>query len=130
MDKTISKSRLWTGRIMSGLVILFLTFDGIVKLMNIQPVVDGMKQLGYPVDLAIPLGVVLLTSTILYVIPKTSFIGGILLTGYLGGAVATHVRVQDPLFTHTLFPVYFGILLWAGLYLRDRRLTFLTGATV
>lgn len=126
----ISKSRLWTGRILSGLAILFLTFDSVIKLMNIQPVVDGMKQLGYPVDLAIPLGVVLLTSTILYAIPKTSFIGAILLTGYLGGAVATHARVQDPLFTHTLFPVYFGVMIWAGLYLRDRRLAFLTGATI
>jgi hypothetical protein len=126
----ISKSRLWTGRILSGLAILFLTFDSVIKLMNIQPVVDGMKQLGYPVDLAIPLGVVLLTSTILYAIPKTSFIGAILLTGYLGGAVATHARVQDPLFTHTLFPVYFGVMIWAGLYLRDRRLAFLTGAAI
>ena len=83
---------------------------------------EGTVKLGYPETVIVPLGIILLTCTILYVIPRTSVLGAILLTGYLGGAVATHVRVGDPLFTHVLFPVYLGVLIWGGLYLRDDRL--------
>ena len=93
-----------------------------MKLIKLAPVVEATVKIGWPESLIIPLGIVLLICTILYVIPSTSVLGAILLTGYLGGAVATHVRIGDPLFTHVLFPVYLGVLLWLGLYLRDGRL--------
>src|SRR4030095_10221049 len=121
----ISRKRLWAGRIMSGLPALFLLVDGGAKLAKPAPVVEGTGQLGYPETAIVPLGIVLLACTILYLIPRTSVLGAILLTGYLGGAVATHVRVGDPLFTHTLFPIYFGVLIWGGLYLRDNRISSL-----
>src|SRR5262249_33407352 len=117
----VSKPALWTGRILSGLMALLLLADGVAKLFKPAAVVEGTIKLGYPESAIIPLGIVLVASTILYVIPRTSVLGAILLTGYLGGAVATHVRVGDPLLTHTLFPVFFGILIWGGLYLRNRR---------
>jgi len=85
-------------------------------------VVEGTVHLGYSETVILPLGVILLACTLLYAFPKTSVLGAILLTGYLGGAVASHVRISDPLFTHVLFPVYLGILIWGGLYLRDGRL--------
>ena len=116
------KRRIWAGRILTAIPILFLLFDGVTKLMLEQHVVAAMPQLGWPVALARPLGVILLASLALYVIPRTSVLGAILLTGYLGGAVATHVRISDPLVSHALFPVYVGMLVWGGLYLRDERL--------
>ena len=117
-----SKRRLWTGRIMSALPALFLLVDGVGKLVKPAPVVEGTVQLGYPESVLVGLGIVLLACTVLYVIPRTAVLGAILLTGYLGGAVATHVRVGSPLFSHILFPVYLAVLLWGGLYLRDERL--------
>jgi hypothetical protein len=117
-----SKARLWTGRIISTLAALFLFMDGVMKLMKPEMVVKATVQLGYPESVIPGLGVVLLVCVVLYVIPRTSVLGAILLTGYLGGAVATHVRVGDPLLTHTLFPVFVALLIWGGLYLRDRRL--------
>jgi hypothetical protein len=120
-----SKRRLWVGRIMAGFVVLFLLIDGVMKLIKPPPVVQATVELGYPESSIIGLGIVLLTCVVLYVIPKTSLLGAILLTGYLGGAVATHVRVGSPLFTHTLFPVYLGALVWGGLFLRDRRMSML-----
>jgi hypothetical protein len=117
-----SKKALWAGRIMSGLPAAFLLLDAVMKFARPIDVVRGTVELGYSENVIIPLGVVLLISTILYLIPQTAILGAILLTGYLGGAVATHVRVANPLFTHTMFPIYFGILLWGGLVLRDRRL--------
>ncbi len=121
--QTASGSRvtLWTGRIVSGLPTLFLLFDAIAKLFKPAPVVEATVRLGYPESVIIPLGIVLLTCTILYVIPRTAMLGAILLTGYLGGAVATHVRAGDGWFP-ILFPVLLGMLLWGGLYLRDDRL--------
>jgi len=118
----VNRTHLWAGRIMTGIPVLFLLFDGVIKLIGIQPVVDGMQKLGYPAGLATGIGTLLLGCLALYVIPRTSMLGAILLTGYLGGAVATHVRVGDPLISHALFPVYVGLLLWGGLYLRDGRL--------
>jgi len=118
----LSKGRLWTGRIMSALPALFLFMDGVGKLVKPAPVVEGTVQLGYPESVLLGLGIVLLTCTSLYVIPRTAVLGAILLTGYLGGAVATHVRVGSPLFSHILFPVYIAVLIWGGLYLRDERL--------
>jgi DoxX-like family len=119
---SLSKGRLWTGRIMSALPALFLLIDAVGKLVKPAPVVEGTVQLGYPESVLLGLGIVLLTCTVLYVIPRTAIFGAILLTGYLGGAVATHVRVGSPLFSHILFPVYLAVLIWGGLYLRDERL--------
>ena len=120
----VSKKTLWAGRIMSYLPALFLLFDAISKLVKPAPVVEATVALGYPESVVVPLGIVLLICTVLYLIPKTAVLGAILLTGYLGGAVATHVRVSDSLFT-IIFPVIFGILIWGGLYLRDERLRML-----
>ena len=117
---TIPKGALWTDRVLSALPILFLLFDGAIKLVKIQPVIDSMAALGYP-DVARGLGVLELVCTILYAIRRTALLGAILLTGLLGGAIATHLRVQDPWLTHTLFPLYVGALLWTGLALRDGR---------
>ena len=99
--------------------------DGVMKLIKPPPVVHATVELGYPESSIIGLGIVLLACVVLYVIPKTSLLGTILLTGYLGGAVATHVRVGSPLFTHTLFPVYLGALVWGGLFLRNPRMRML-----
>ena len=118
----ISTTALWTGRILSGLVILFLLFDGAIKLIPLDIVIETSRQLGIPTNLAVTLGVLTLVGTLLYAYPRTSVLGAILLTGYLGGAIYVHVRAGSPLFSHTLFGVYLGILLWGGLYLRDGRL--------
>jgi DoxX-like family len=120
-----SKKSVWAGRILSGLVVLFLIPDGLVKFIRPAPVLEAFAHLGWPVSLANTLGILLLTCTALYVFPGTSILGAILLTGYLGGAVATHLRAGDPLFSHVLFPTYLGTLLWLGLYLRDDRLRVL-----
>ncbi len=117
-----SKAARWTAYVLSGLVVAFLLFDAIVKLIMIPAVVEGSQKLGYPPETMPGIGWVLLLCTMLYVIPRTSVLGAILLTGYLGGAVATHVRVGDPLFSHVLFPVYVGVLAWAGLLLREDRI--------
>jgi hypothetical protein len=107
----------------SGLVVLFLLFDGAIKLVPLQVVIDTVIPLGWPSDPALwrTLGVVLIASALLYATPRTSILGAILITAYLGGAIATHVRISSPLFSHTLFGVYLGIALWAGLWLRDPR---------
>jgi hypothetical protein len=114
----------WTGRALSGLVVLFLLFDGAIKLVPLQVVIDTVVPLGWPTDPVTwrALGVMLIASALLYAYPRTGFLGAILITAYLGGAVATHVRVGSPLFSHTLFGVYVGIALWAGLWLRDPRI--------
>ncbi len=119
MSNTISKPALWTGRVLTGLVLLFLVMDISLKFMGVPQVAEAMTQLGWPVSSAVPLAVLLLVCGLLYAFPKTSVLGAVLLTGYLGGAVATHVRIGDPLFSHTLFGVYVGIALWLGLWLRD-----------
>ncbi len=117
---TVSK-RPWAGIILSGLPALFLLFDAVGKSIKPEAVVKATVSLGYQEGVILPLGIVLLVCTILYIIPKTSFLGAILLTGYLGGAVATHVRAGGSAF-EILFPVIFGVMLWGGLYLRDTRL--------
>jgi hypothetical protein len=117
-----SKKRQWAGRIVSGLVILFLLMDAGMKIMKAAAAVQGTVRVGYPESVVVGIGLVLLASTILYAVPQTSVLGAILLTGYLGGAVATNVRVGNPLFSFVLAPVYVGILTWLGLYLRDPRL--------
>src|SRR5713101_8597736 len=114
-----SRRSVWVGRVLSGLVVLFLIPDGIIKFIKPAPVVETSAHLGLPLSLANTLGIILLICTAIYVFPRTSVLGAILLTGYLGGAVATHLRVGDPLFSHVLFPTYLGVLLWGGLYLRE-----------
>jgi hypothetical protein len=118
---SISKSSLWAGRILSGLVVLFLIFDGVTKAIKVPQVVQATVQVGFPESTVVGIGIALLIATALYVIPRTSVLGAILLTGYLGGATATNVRIGSSVF-NTCFPVIFGILVWLGLYLRDSRL--------
>ena len=108
-----SKTSLWAGRIISGLVVLFMVFDGAIKVLRLPPAIEGTLSLGYPVSVVFPLGIIVLVCILLYVIPQSSVLGAILLTAYLGGAVATHVRVGNPLFSHVLFPTYIGV--WPGL---------------
>lgn len=119
-----SKFMLWAGRIITGVVILFMTFDTGVKLIEMDIVRETMLQLGYPLRLAsgFEIGVIEAICLVLYVIPRTSVLGAILLTAVMGGAIASHLRVGSPLPTHTLFGVYLGILIWAGIYLRNPRL--------
>ena len=117
-----SRAQLWTGRALSGIAVLFLLLDSVGKLLRVQPVMDGTTQLGYAPDVVLPLGVVLISCVAAYVLPSTSVLGALLLTAYLGGAVATHVRIDNPLLTHVLFPTYVAAFLWAGLILRDPRL--------
>jgi hypothetical protein len=117
-----TKAQMWTGRVLSGIAVLFLAMDAVMKVMQIPAAVQGTKELGYPAGVILPLGIIQLICLALYLLPRTRVLGAILWTGYLGGAVATHVRVGNPLFTHILFPVYVALLLWGGLYLRDLRL--------
>ena len=115
----------WPGRVLTALPVLFLAFDVTIKLMKIQPVVDSFTQLGIPVELARVVGTVELICLVLYCIPRTAVLGATLLTGYLGGAVLTHLRIGSPLLCHTLFPIYIGIMLWGALWLRDLRVRVL-----
>jgi DoxX-like family len=110
------------GRVLSGLAVLFLLFDAVGKLLEIPPVVAGSTALGYPPGTVFTIGMIELLCVVAYVIPSASVLGAVLLTGYLGGAIATHLRVQNPLFTHTLFPIYVAFFVWGGLFLRDASL--------
>lgn len=118
----VSKARIWTGRIISGLVVLFFVFDSVMKFVKPAPVVEASAHLGLPDSVIVYIGITLLACTVLYAIPRTFVLGAVLLTGYLGSAVVTHLRVGDLLFSHVLFPTYVGVLLWAGLYVREVRL--------
>jgi len=120
--ESIPATQLWIGRVLSGLVIVFLFADAAGKLFRAGPVMEGAARLGYPADTVFTMGVLLLVGAILYTIPKTSVMGAIYLTGFLGGALATHFRVGSPLFTHVLFSVYVASLMWGGLVLRNPRL--------
>jgi len=121
--ETISKSRLWTGRIMSWFAILFLLFDASIKFARIPEVIQTtVNELGYAEHHILVHGFLGLITTVLYIIPRTSILGAVLLTGFLGGAIASNLRVDNPLFSHILFPVYVGILVWGGIWLRDERL--------
>ena len=125
----LSKRRLWAGRILTGLVGLFLLFDAGIKILRLPPAVAGTVELGYPAHVVFGIGLCALGCLALYLIPRTAVLGAVLLTGYLGGAIATHVRVGNPLFTHTLFPIYVAALIWGGLALRDARLRTLLAAS-
>nr|WP_246740010.1 DoxX family protein [Bradyrhizobium aeschynomenes] len=124
LDQPVSRAELWSGRILSGLVTLFLLFDGAIKLIPLDVVTQTMDQMGYGSSdgMARALGLLTLLCTALYALPATSLLGAILLTGYLGGAIASHVRIGSPLFSHVLFGLYLGLMVWGGLWLRDRRL--------
>jgi hypothetical protein len=115
----VSRKMLWTGRIISTLPVLLLLFSASMKFAKPPAAVDGFKKFGYPEHLLLPLGIVEVSCTIIYLIPRTSVLGAILLTGYLGGATATHVRVSDPSF---VMPLLCGVLVWLGLFLREKRL--------
>jgi hypothetical protein len=117
-ENPISKTSLWIGRVISILCVLFLLFDSIVKLIKPQFVVEATVKMGYPENTIVGIGIALLVCTILYVIPLTSVLGAIFITGYLGGAVASSVRLEQPF----IFPIIFAFLVWLGLYLRDSRL--------
>ena len=118
----VSTGRIWAGWIISGLTAAFMLFDAAGKFTKPKQVVDAFAHIGWPIQLSSAVGTILLACTVLYVVPQTSVLGAILLTGYLGGAVATNLRLASPLLTHTLFPVYFGVLSWVGLWLRQPRL--------
>lgn len=121
MENAISKPARWTSYIMSGLVILFMLMDSIMKFVKPAEVIEGTVALGFTEQHLVVIGTVGLISTLLYAFPRTSVLGAVLLTAYFGGAVATHVRMNNPLFSHTLFTVYFGIFVWGGLWLRNRK---------
>ena len=111
----------WAGRVLSGIAVLFLAWDAAMKLLMVQPVLETNAALGYSVGAIRPIGFIELACLALYVVPRTAVVGAVLWTGYLGGAIATHVRVDSPLLSHTLFPIYVAALLWGGLFLRDPR---------
>jgi DoxX-like family len=119
-----SRAAIWFGRVLSGLVVAFMLFDSGIKFVPLPVVIETMSQIGWPatVDMARVLGVLGLVSAVFYAIPRTSMIGAILLTGYLGGAIATQLRIGAPLFSHVLFGVYLGLMVWGGLVLRNDRL--------
>ncbi len=119
--RSLGRGAVWTGRIISGFAVLFMLFDSITKIIRNSYVMKASVGLGYPPAMIPVVGAILLACVVVYVIPRTSIIGAVLLTGYLGGAVASNLRIGTPLFSNILFPVYFGIIVWAGLYLRNRR---------
>lgn len=121
----MASTRKWTGRILTGVVAAFLLVDGGVKVLAPAFAAANSGQLGIPVQLILPIGIIELACLAAYLIPQTSALGALLLTGFLGGAIATHLRVGDPLLGYTLFPIYVAALLWAGLFLRDDRLRVL-----
>ena len=124
----MTASHKWMSRAgwaLSGLMIVFMLFDSVSKLALERHVVAATTQIGYPLEVIRPLGAISLVCTLLYAVPRTSILGAILLTAYLGGAIASKVRIEDPLFSSVLFGVYFGVLVWGGLYLRDQQLRFL-----
>jgi len=116
-----STARLWTGRVVTGIAVLFLTFDAVVKVLKLGPAVQATTELGFPESLLVTIGVIELVCLIVYLVPRTSVLGAVLWTGYLGGAVATKVRLEAPLLSSSLFPIYVALFVWGGLWLRDRR---------
>jgi len=124
-----SNKSLWTGRILSGVGVAFMLFDATIHVMKPAAVIEGFAKLGFPVSVAVPLGIIELVCVVLYLIPRTSVFGAILLTGYLGGAIASQVRIGSPMFSTTLFPIYVALFLWGGLYFRDDRVRALIPAS-
>ena len=121
-DQTTPKAMLWTGRVLTGLFAAFMLMDLTMKLLDLKVVTDTMVQMGWPTDKGRLLGVLQLVCLVLYLYPRTAVLGAVLVTGYLGGAIATHLRIDSPLFSHILFGVYLALFAWGGLWLRDARL--------
>ena len=121
-DEPPSRAAVWGGRVMSGIACLFLAFDASMKVLKVPEAVQGTVDLGYPAGVLLWLGIVQVVCLVAYLVPRTAVLGAVLWTGYLGGAIATHVRLEHPWATHILFPIYVAVLLWGGLWLRDRRL--------
>lgn len=119
---TPGKGALWTGRVLGGLATLFLLFDASAKIVQAPTAVEGTVKLGHPASVVLGLGIIHAICLALYLWPRTSILGAVLGTGYLGGAIATHVRLGNPLFSHVLFPIYVAALLWGGLWLRNQKL--------
>jgi len=117
-----AKKRSIAGYVLTGLVAVFLTFDTVMKVLQLAPAMQGTIELGYPASTVLTIGLIELVCLVLYLVPRTSVLGALVLTGYLGGAIATHVRVGSPFPTHTLFPIYVALMVWGGLYLRESRL--------
>ena len=117
-----STAKVWTGRVIGGLVILFMLMDSIFKFIVNEEVIKGTADLGFQVHHLPIMGTLGLIATLLYIFPRTEILGALLLTGYWGGAIATHVRMDNPLFTHILFPVYLGVLAWGALWIKSERL--------
>jgi hypothetical protein len=124
-----SRTARWAGRILSTIIALLLGVDALMKLLQVAPVLKASVELGYSAHAVFGIGLVLAICVVAYVIPRTSLLGAVLLTGYLGGAIATHVRAGHPLWTHTLFPIYVAVVIWGGLLLRDGRLRGILKAT-
>ena len=120
--EAVMTGHVWSGRILTGIAVAFLTFDAAGKLFRVAPVIEGTVKLGYPESAVFPIGLLLLVGIVLYVVPQTSILGAIYLVGYLGGAVASHYRLGNPLATHLLFPIYVAAFIWGGLLLRNPRL--------
>lgn len=125
-----SKKAVWTGRVLSGLGVLFLAFDAVFKLTASEAAASASAQLGWSSSSIFQLGLIQLVCLAVYLVPRSAVVGAVLWTGYLGGAIATHLRVGDPLLTHTLFPLYVAALLWGGLWLRDQRVRALIAPVV
>ena len=121
-SSSLSKKSLWAGRIITGLVAAFLVFDAVIHIMKPATVMEAFAKLNFPIRFAVPLGIIELMCILLYVIPLTSILGAIFLTGYLGGAIAIQLPTGNPFFGEVLFPVYIAAFLWGGIYLRDERL--------
>jgi DoxX-like family len=119
---TVSRASIWAGRGVTAVISVLLAMDAGLKVFMLGPAVEGTGQLGYPAHVVFPIGLIQVACLALYLIPRTSILGAVLWTGYLGGAVATHVRLDNPLLSHTMSPIYVAIMLWGGLWLRDRRL--------
>ena len=122
-----SRGRIWTGRALSGLAAAFLLFDAAMKLILLPPVVKATHEIGFSEGSVFGIGLTLFLAVLVYLVPRTALIGAVLLTGYLGGAVATNVRIGAPLFTHLLAPIYVAVFIWGGLFLRDARVRALLG---
>ena len=120
MNRSSAGRAVWTGRVLSGLAVLFMAFSGLIKLVAPAPVIETFVQMGIPVEQRLGIGLLELLCTLVYAVPRTKVHGAILLTGYLGGAIFAHLRLQDPWLSHTLFPLWVGALVWGGLLLRDR----------
>ena len=118
----------WTGRVLSGLAATFLGVNAVVGLLALPAAVEGTRQLGFDPALLLPFGLIQVACLVLYLVPRTAPLGAVLWTGWLGGAIATHVRLGNPMLSHTLFPLYVALPLWLGLYLRDARVRALLGS--